>query len=72
MTKVRDENGRLRKEEESVKRKTVEIEAKTAEVRQSNEKLYEYIFDLEQKVAYYQEEIPKISHRLKEETQKTF
>lgn len=31
------------------------------EVRQSNDKLYEYIFDLEQKVAYYQEEIPSIS-----------
>jgi chromosome segregation ATPase len=69
LARLAEENGRLAREGEGFKRKMGEIEAKTAEVRQSNDKLYEYIFDLEQKVAYYQEEIPKISQRAREESQ---
>ena len=45
----------LVKEGSNFKQKIVEIEAKTAEVRQSNDKLYEYVFDLEQKIAFYKE-----------------
>jgi hypothetical protein len=45
----------LVKEGLNFKQKIVEIEAKTVEVRQSNDKLYEYVFDLEQKIAFYKE-----------------
>ena len=51
---MEEENKRLISEGKVFQRQMSEIEAKTMEVRQSNDKLYEYIFDLEQKVAYYQ------------------
>ena len=35
-------------------------------MRQSNDKLYEYIFDLEQKLAYYKEEMPRMAGGLQE------
>ena len=37
------------------------------EVRQSNDKLYEYIFDLEQKIAEYKEELPAMEERVRRE-----
>jgi hypothetical protein len=40
------DNEKLVKEGLNFKQKIVEIEAKTVEVRQSNDKLYEYVFDL--------------------------
>ncbi len=43
------------REASECKKKISGIESQTAEVRESNDKLYEYIFDLEQKIAYHQE-----------------
>lgn len=45
----------------------VEIEAFTVEIKQSNDKLYEYIFDLEQQLAFHKEEVPKIKKIITEE-----
>jgi hypothetical protein len=54
------ERDKLLKETSDFKRKITEIEAFTVEIKQSNDKLYEYIFDLEQKLAYHKEEVPTI------------
>ena len=50
---------------EEFERKVEAIEADASEVRECNHRLYENIFDLEQKVAFLNEEGLKMENRLR-------
>ena len=54
------------REAEEFQHKVMELERDAGEVRESNNKLYECIFDLEQKVAFHKEEADKMEGRLRE------